>query len=79
MKLTSLKEMSSRIRSLYIIHFVMFVMSLSGSTIYTGLEPYLERVSKGFQYFNGYTPVLNWAERTHGIVISPSSWIQALL
>jgi len=36
--------MSSRVRSLYIVHFVMFVMSLSGSTIYTGLEPYLGRL-----------------------------------
>ena len=38
--------MSSRVRSLYIVHFVMFVMSLSGSTIYTGLEPYLGRVRR---------------------------------
>ena len=53
MNLASLREMSSRVRSLYIVHFVMFVMSLSGSTIYTGLEPYLGRVRRqiGFQTF----------------------------
>ena len=56
MNLASLRRMSSRVRSLYIVHFVMFVMSLSGSTIYTGLEPYLGRVRR-LRFFEPFVTI----------------------
>jgi hypothetical protein len=41
-----LKKMDSRVRSLFIVHISMLILSLGSSIIYTGIWPYLQRVRK---------------------------------
>lgn len=50
--LETLDEYRSRWRSVYVIYFTMFLMSLGFSIILTGIWPYLNKVSFEFFFSN---------------------------
>ncbi len=50
--------MNSRLRSLFIVHISMLVLSLGSSIIYTGIWPYLQRVSQGHKKV--HTSIMQW-------------------